>query len=55
MISTNQEHPTRGCAAYVTTYQALAADTRKVNAKEFRRKRYILVLDEPHHMEAEGV
>ena len=55
MMSTNQEHPTRGCAAYVTTYQALAADTRKVNAKEFRRKRYILVLDEPHHMEAEGV
>jgi len=55
MMSTNQEHPTRGCAAYVTTYQALAADTRKVNAKEFRRKRYILVLDEPHHMEAEGI
>ena len=55
MMSTNQEHPTRGCAAYVTTYQALAADTRKVNAKEFRRKRYILVLDEPHHIEAEGM
>lgn len=55
MLSTNQEHPTRGCAAYVTTYQALAADSRKVNAREFRRKRYILVLDEPHHMEAEGI
>ncbi|HBP89791.1 MAG TPA: restriction endonuclease subunit R, partial [Nitrospiraceae bacterium] len=37
MMTTNQEHPTRGCAAYVTTYQALAADTRKINAKEFRR------------------
>ncbi len=55
MMTTNQEHPTRGCAAYVTTYQALAADTRKVNAKEFRRKRYILVLDEPHHLEEGGL
>ena len=55
MMGTNQEHPTRGCAAYVTTYQALAADTRKINAKEFRRKRYILVLDEPHHLEEGGL
>jgi superfamily II DNA or RNA helicase len=55
MISTNQEAPTRGCAAYVTTYQALAADTRKVNAREFRRKRYLLILDEPHHLEAGGI
>ena len=55
MIATNQEHPTRGCAAYVTTYQALAADTRKINAKEFRRKRYLLVLDEPHHLEEGGM
>jgi superfamily II DNA or RNA helicase len=55
MISTNQEHPTRGCAAYVTTYQALAADIRKINAKEFRRKRYLLVLDEPHHLEEGGM
>ena len=54
-MTTNQEHPTRGCAAYVTTYQALAADTRKVNAREFRRKRYLLVLDEPHHLEEGGV
>ena len=55
MMSTNQAHPTKGCAAYVTTYQALAADTRKVNAKEFRRKRYLLVLDEPHHLEEGGI
>jgi len=54
MMTTNQEHPTRGCAAYVTTYQALAADTHKINAKEFRRKRYLLVLDEPHHLEEGG-
>lgn len=54
-MTTNQDHPTRGCAAYVTTYQALAADTRKINAKEFRRKRYLLVLDEPHHIEEGGI
>ncbi len=55
MMSTNQANPTKGCAAYVTTYQALAADTRKVNAREFRRKRYLLVLDEPHHLEEGGI
>ena len=55
MMTTNQSHPTRGCSAYVTTYQALAADTRKINAKEFRRKRYVLVLDEPHHLEEAGI
>lgn len=55
MMTTNQANPTKGCAAYVTTYQALAADTRKFNAKEFRRKRYILVLDEPHHLEEGGL
>ena len=55
MMATNEANPTRGCAAYVTTYQALAADTRKTNVKEFRRKRYILVLDEPHHLEEAGI
>jgi len=55
MMTTNQAHPTKGCAAYVTTYQALAADARKMNAKEFRRKRYLLVLDEPHHLEEGGM
>ena len=55
MITTNQANPTKGCGAYITTYQALAADTRKINAKEFRRKRYLLVLDEPHHLEEGGM
>jgi superfamily II DNA or RNA helicase len=55
MMTTNQANPTKGCAAYVTTYQALAADSRKINAKEFRRKRYLLVLDEPHHLEDGGM
>lgn len=55
MNSTNVTNPTRGHAAYVTTYQALASDRKKVNAKEFSRHRYILVLDEPHHIEDAGV
>ncbi len=55
MMTTNQANPTKGCAAYVTTYQAIAADTRKINAKEFRRKRYLLILDEPHHLEEGGL
>jgi superfamily II DNA or RNA helicase len=55
MMTTNKANPTKGCSAYVTTYQALAADTRKINAKEFRRKRYLLVLDEPHHLEEGGL
>lgn len=55
MMTTNQANPTKGCGAYITTYQALAADTRKINAKEFRRKRYLLVLDEPHHLEEGGM
>lgn len=53
--STNVVNPTRGHAAYVTTYQALASDKKKINAKEFKRHRYILVLDEPHHIEESGL
>lgn len=55
MTSTNQTNPTKGCAAYVTTYQALAADKSRVNAKEFSKRRYLLVLDEPHHVEEGGL
>lgn len=55
MNSTNVVNPTRGHAAYVTTYQALASDRKKINAKEFGRHRYILVLDEPHHIEESGL
>ncbi len=55
MSATNITNPTRGHAAYITTYQALAADTRRINAKEFRKHRYLLVLDEPHHVEESGL
>jgi superfamily II DNA or RNA helicase len=49
--STNDIDPCRGLAGYVTTYHAIAADSA-LHAAEFRRKRYILILDEPHHVEA---
>ena len=51
--STNDADPCRGHDGYITTYQALAADGASINTKEFSRKRYILILDEPHHI-AEG-
>jgi len=51
-ISTNQVNPTRGTSGYVTTYQAIQVDAG-INADEVSRRRYILVLDEPHHI-AEG-
>lgn len=55
MSSTNVINPTRGHAAYVTTYQAIGADKRGLNAQEFKKHRYILVLDEPHHVEESSV
>lgn len=51
--STNEADPSRGTAGYVTTYQALGRDSAGINAFEFNRHRYILVLDEIHHV-AEG-
>lgn len=52
--STNQEDPSRGLSGYVTTYQALAADRAQVNESEFKRRRYILILDEAHHLSVDG-
>jgi len=51
--STNDHDPCRGHHGYITTYQALLMDDKGTNEKEFRRQRYILILDEPHHV-AEG-
>lgn len=53
-ISTNDVDPSRGLSGYITTYQALQSDMG-LNAQEFGRKRYILILDEPHHMEDTGL
>src|SRR5919202_1678696 len=39
----------RGLAGYVTTYQAVAA-APELHLAEFRRHRYLLVIDELHHL-----
>ncbi len=49
-IATNETDPSRGLAGYVTTYAALAVDDNNTNITEFDRRRYILILDEPHHI-----
>ena len=48
--STNEIDPSRGTDGYITTYQALAADRSQINAFEFKRFRYLLALDECHHV-----
>ncbi|MBN2251138.1 MAG: DEAD/DEAH box helicase family protein, partial [Candidatus Altiarchaeota archaeon] len=52
--STNEVNPCRGTNGFVTTYQAVGVDKRQTMLKDFRKKRYILVLDEYHHAEEEG-
>jgi len=51
--STNEINPSRGTNGFVTTYQAAGADVKKTILTDFNRHRYILVLDEFHHLEAE--
>ena len=52
--STNEDNPSRGLSGYVTTYQAISQNS-SLHAQAFTKHRYILVLDEPHHVEAEGI
>jgi len=52
--STNDSNPCRGTNGFVTTYQAIGMDTGKTVLNDFRRRRYILVLDEFHHCEVDG-
>lgn len=47
----NAPDPCRGLAGYVTTYQAVAA-APDLHLAEFRRRRYLLVVDEIHHLPA---
>ena len=49
-VSTNDTDPSRGLSGYSTTYAALSTDSRKNNLAAFSKHRYLLVLDEPHHM-----
>ena len=51
--STNDLDPSRGLSGYVTTYQAVAQNPA-LHVHEFSRYRYIVVLDEPHHVEEGG-
>jgi superfamily II DNA or RNA helicase len=51
--STNENNPSRGLNGFVTTYQALGVDKDQTALRDFRRKRYILILDECHHANAE--
>ena len=53
--ATNDRDPCRGTNGFITTYQALGVDTKKVISREFSTKRYILILDEYHHVENGGI
>ena len=46
--STSEIDPCRGLTGFVTTYQSLPSSIALPD--EFRRKRYVLFLDEPHHV-----
>ncbi|MCE5335160.1 MAG: DEAD/DEAH box helicase family protein, partial [Desulfobacteraceae bacterium] len=52
--TTNEENLSRGTAGGISTYQALAVDKFKTVLRDFRRYRYILILDEWHHLAEEG-
>jgi hypothetical protein len=47
----NAPDPTRGLSGYVTTYQSVAA-APDLHLAEFRRHRYLLAIDEMHHLPA---
>lgn len=53
--STNEVNPCRGTNGFVTTYQAIGVDTKKTVLREVKSKRYIIILDEFHHLEKDGV
>jgi len=48
--STNEINPSRDKCGFVTTYNAISEDKARLHVQEFQRHRYILVLDEPHHV-----
>ncbi|MEG4454676.1 DEAD/DEAH box helicase family protein [Microcoleus sp. N9_A1] len=53
MANNNEPNPCKGMSGYAATYQAITASP-DLHAQEIRRKRYILVLDEFHHVEEDG-
>ncbi len=52
-VSTNEENPSRELQGFTTTYAAVAMQNDAI-VSEFTRRRYILVLDEPHHISDKG-
>lgn len=52
--STNEFNPARGTDGAVSTYQAIGVDSYQTVLEEFRKRRYILILDEYHHAEENG-
>lgn len=53
--STNDVDPCRGLSGAITTYQAIGVDEAGTVLNDFKKKRYILVLDEFHHCEKDGI
>lgn len=53
--ATNDVDPCRGLSGFITTYQALGVDEANTVLNDFQKKRYILVLDEVHHCEKDGL
>ena len=49
----NDPNPPKGTSGYAATYQAIAANP-SLHAQEIQRRRYILVLDEFHHVEQDS-
>lgn len=52
--STNDYNPARGTHGFITTYQAIGTDKYRTVLREFKRRRYVLVLDEFHHVAVGG-
>jgi len=52
--STNDIDPCRGLNGWISTYQALSLDEKQLALADFSTKRYILILDENHHIEDKG-
>jgi superfamily II DNA or RNA helicase len=48
-VNGNEADPARGNGGYITTYQAIGQNPG-IHAHELKRHRYILFLDEPHHV-----
>ncbi|MFZ4441065.1 MAG: DEAD/DEAH box helicase, partial [Syntrophales bacterium] len=51
--ATNDVDPCRGTNGFISTFQALGVDRDQTVLSEFKRRRYILIIDEGHHAEAE--